>query len=149
MVIQNHTSPFSSHLIATAIMISETEKTAGRARANLPKWSNKEKSKKAPTGIKTYPHNGKRIRLSSSVITLSLGIFCNRFSCAVSASRPVPFKSDYKHSNRICILSGWSSIRKFCRLGLPEAAADRRGSKLLLYTGVVYTPCKPNIQLAF
>jgi len=74
MTIQNHKRPFSFHLIAIAIMIIETEKTVGRARANLPKLSNKAKSKKAPTGIKIYPHDGKRIRLSSSVIILSIGI---------------------------------------------------------------------------
>ena len=85
MVIQNHTRPFNLHLIATAIMIVETEKTVGRARASLPKWSNKAKSKKAPTGIKIYPHTGKRIRLSSAVITLCTGI-ANRFYCAAVRS---------------------------------------------------------------
>ena len=112
MVIQNHTCPFSFHLIATAIMIIETEKPVGRARANLPKWSNKAKSKKAPTGITIYPHNGKRIRLSSAVITLSLAIHGNRFSCAVGASRPRAHLSlTISAQIGICVLSVSWAIR--------------------------------------
>jgi len=93
-VTQNQTRPFSFHRIAIAIITIEIEKTVGRARANLPNRSNKAKRRKAPTGIKTYPHNGKRIRLSSAVITLS-----SRTVFSIYANQPLTLRSSDPQSS--------------------------------------------------
>jgi hypothetical protein len=83
--------PLNFHLNAMAMATNAADIRDGRARSNLPKYTNKSPSRTVAKMTQRTPHHGKRICLSSAVITLSSGNVCNLFSYAVDVNKPIHF----------------------------------------------------------
>ncbi len=74
MVTQNHGWYLSFHLIATAMATIAADISEGRARSNLPKYTNKSARGIVPIMSVRTPHHGSRIFLSFAVITARRGL---------------------------------------------------------------------------